>query len=179
MESTSLTKWNVDKAHSEVQFKAKQLVISTVTGQFNEYNAWLETDSESLENATAVFEAEAASISTNSLDRDNHLKSEDFFDAETYPKIKFESTEFRRKEDNTYEMTGNMTIRGITKQITLKVEFGGSMVDPWGNTKAGFEITGKLNRHDFGLKWNAMTEAGGLVVGENINLALNIQMTKS
>jgi polyisoprenoid-binding protein YceI len=179
METSTITKWNIDKAHSEVQFKAKHLVISTVTGQFNEYDAWLETEGDSLENARAKFEAEVASITTNSTDRDNHLKSEDFFDAANHPKITFESTEFRIIEGNTYEMIGNMNIRGISRQITLQVEYGGSMVDPWGNTKSGFEITGKLNRHDYGLKWNAVTEAGGIVVGEYINLSLNMQMAKS
>lgn len=179
METTTVTKWSVDKAHSEIQFKAKHLVISTVTGQFNEYDARLEMEGESLENAKAWFSAEVASISTNSTDRDHHLKSEDFFDAENHPKITFESTSFRLIEENIYEMSGNMTIRSITRPVTLKVEYGGSMVDPWGNTKAGFEISGTLNRHEFGLKWNAVTEAGGMVVGENINLALNIQMSKS
>jgi polyisoprenoid-binding protein YceI len=173
------TKWTIDKAHSEVQFKAKHLVISTVTGQFNEFDAWLETDGENLENASAGFTAEVNSISTGNADRDNHLKSADFFDAENYPQIKFESTNFERVDDNNYKMMGNITMRGTTKEIRLNVEYGGSMVDPYGNSKAGYEITGKVNRHDFGLKWNAVTEAGGVVVGEDIKLALNIQMQKS
>jgi polyisoprenoid-binding protein YceI len=179
METTTLTQWKADIAHSEVEFKAKHLVISTVTGRFNEFDAGLEVEDDHLENATAWFKAEVNSISTGVPDRDTHLKSADFFDAENFPHINFESTEFAKVGENRYQMTGNLTMRGTTKTITLNVEYGGTMVDPWGNTKAGFEITGTVNRHDFGLKWNAVTEAGGLVVGEEIKLALNIQMTKN
>jgi polyisoprenoid-binding protein YceI len=179
METTTITKWTIDKAHSEVQFKAKHLVISTVTGQFNEFDGWLEMEDENLENAKAWFTVDVNSISTNSPDRDNHLKSADFFDAENHPQIKFKSTRFEKKGENTYKMKGDLTMRGTTKEVTLDVEYGGTMVDPWGNTKAGYEITGKVNRHDFGLKWNAVTEAGGLVVGDEIRLALNIQLAKN
>ncbi|MBN2174632.1 MAG: YceI family protein [Bacteroidales bacterium] len=179
METTTIIKWTIDKAHSEVQFKAKHLVISTVTGQFNEFDGWLEIEDDNLENAQAWFTADINSISTNSPDRDNHLKSADFFDAENYPEITFESIEITHVGENQYKMNGNLTMRGITKMIILDVEYGGIMVDPWGNTKAGYEITGKVNRHDFGLKWNATTEAGGLVVGEEIKIALNIQLVKS
>lgn len=179
METTTLTKWTIDKAHSEVQFKAKHLVISTVTGQFSEFDAWIETEGEDLENAKAWFTAEIQSISTNNTDRDKHLKSSEFFDAENHPTIRFESTGFKHAVANDYTMTGNLTIRGITREITLNVEHGGTMVDPYGYTKAGFEITGKINRHDYGLSWNAVTEAGGVVVGEYIKLALNIQMAKN
>lgn len=178
MKTTTITRWNIDKAHSEVQFKVKHLVISTVTGQFNEFDAGLETYGENLDNARAWFSAEVNSISTRNTDRDDHLKSADFFDSENYPQIKFESTGFRRKDNTTYTMTGNLTIRGITKEITLTVDYGGTMVDPYGNTKAGFEISGILNRQEYGLKWSAVTEAGGLVVADEIKLAMNIQMTK-
>ena len=178
METTTITKWTVDKAHSEVLFKAKHLVISTVTGQFNHFDAGMDSEDGTLEHAKAWFHAEVGSITTNNTDRDNHLKSADFFDAANHPRITFESTGFRHLDDDHYTMTGNLTIRGITKEISLNVEYGGTMVDPYGNTKAGYEITGKVNRHDFGLKWNAITEAGGVVVGEEIRLALNIQMIK-
>jgi polyisoprenoid-binding protein YceI len=179
MEATTITKWTIDKAHSEVQFKAKHLVISTVTGQFKDFDGWLEMEDDNLEMARAWFSADVNSISTNSTDRDNHLKSADFFDAEKYSQIKFKSTRFEKIAENAYKMTGNFTIRDITKEITLDVEYGGTMVDPWGSTKAGYEITGKINRHDFGLKWNAVTEAGGLVVGDEIKLVLNIQLAGS
>ena len=179
METTAITKWKIDKAHSEVQFKAKHLVISTVTGQFNEFEAELEMEDDKLENAKAWFRADVNSISTNQPDRDKHLKSADFFDAENHPEITFESIEIAHVDGNQYKMTGNLTMRGITKTITLDVEYGGTMVDPWGNTKAGYEITGKVNRHDFGLKWNAATESGGLVVGKEITLSLNIKLIMS
>ncbi|MBN1337784.1 MAG: YceI family protein [Bacteroidales bacterium] len=179
MKTKVSTKWVVDRAHSEVLFKAKHLVISTVTGQFNEFDAGLEMEEDSMDNANAWFTASVNSVSTNNTDRDNHLKSADFFNAESFPEIRFESVEFVNDGENRYRMTGNLTMRGITKRITLDVEFGGTMADPYGNIKAGYEITGKLNRHDFGLKWNAVTEAGGLVVGDEIKLALNIQMVRS
>jgi len=179
METMAITKWTIDKSHSEIQFKAKHLVISTVTGQFNEFDGWLELEDQYLENAKAWFTADVNSISTNSTDRDNHLKSADFFDAVNYPEIKFESKRFVKTGENNYQMTGNLTIKNITKEITLDVQYGGTMVDPWGNTKAGYEISGKVNRHDFGLKWNAVAEAGGLVVGDEIKLALNVQLSGS
>lgn len=178
METTTITKWKVDQTHSEIQFKAKHLVISTVTGFFREFDAGIEMEDGNLENASAWFKADVNSISTNQSDRDDHLKSADFFDAETYPNIVFRSTSFEKKDENHYQMTGNFTMRGVTKEITLNVEYGGSMVDPYGNMKAGYEISGKINRHEFGLKWNAVTEAGGLVVSDEIKLALNIQMVR-
>ena len=178
MEAETKTTWKIDKMHSEVQFKARHLVISTVSGHFTEFDAGLEMEDDNIANASAWFTTDLSSISTNQPDRDNHLKSADFFDAENHPQIKFESTGFKKLDDNHYEMTGNMTIRGTTKEIKLNVEYGGTMVDPYGNTKAGYEITGSINRHDFGLTWNAVTETGGVVVGENIKLALNIQMVK-
>ncbi len=179
METMTVTKWSIDKMHSEVQFKARHLVISTVSGQFNEFDAGLEVEGDDLENARAWFTADVNSVATGVSDRDNHLKSDDFFNADKYPQIKFESTQIEKTGDQEYQMTGNLTIRDITKKITLNVEYGGTMQDPYGNTKAGFEISGKINRHDFGLKWNAVTEAGSVVVGENIKIALNIQMIKS
>jgi len=179
METMTITKWTVDKMHSEVQFKARHLVISTVTGKLNEFDAGLEAEDDNLENAKAWFTAEINSISTGVTDRDNHLKSADFFDAENHPKIEFKSTQIERSGEDQYKMTGDLTIRGITKEITLDVTYGGTMTDPYGNTKAGFEITGKVNRHEFGLKWNAVTEAGGVVVGPDITIALNMQMMKN
>lgn len=178
MNTPNVTKWSIDKAHSEVQFKVKHLVIATVTGQFNDFDATLETSGKDLTGAKAEFTASVDSISTNSTDRDNHLKSVDFFDAANHPEIRFVSTKFDKTGEDTYTMTGNLTIRGTTKEVTLNVEAGGIIVDPWGNTKAGFEITGRINRFDYGLHWNSVTEAGGLVVGPEIKLALNVEMTK-
>lgn len=175
--TATATKWTVDPAHSEVGFKVKHLVISTVTGQFGSFDATLETEDGSFDGAKASFEADIESISTGNEDRDTHLKSEDFFNAENHPKLTFESTSFKKKSDNNYELTGNLTIRGTTKEVTLNVVHGGTVEDPYGNTKAGFEITGKINRKEFGLEWNAVTEAGNVVVGDKVSLQLDIQLT--
>lgn len=177
--STKKGTWNIDPAHSEVQFKVKHLVISTVTGQFTSFSGGLEVNGEDFDNARAVFEAEVNSISTNNNDRDNHLKSADFFDAENHPKLTFVSTSFKKNPDDSYEVTGDITIRGNSNPIVLKVEHGGTMVDSYGNTKAGFEVSGKINRKDFGLEWNGVTEAGGIVVGDEVKLLLNLQFAKN
>ena len=172
------TKWITDAAHSEVLFKAKHLVISTVTGKFKTFDAEIESESDDFDNAKARFTAQINSIDTNMEQRDGHLKSDDFFNAEKYPTLSFVSSSFVKKSDTDYELTGDLTIRDVTKSVTLAVEYGGKMVDFYGNTKAGFEITGKVNRKDFNLKWNGVTEAGGIVVGEEIKLVLNIQMAE-
>ncbi|MGS2763730.1 YceI family protein [Sinomicrobium sp. M5D2P9] len=179
METAKKVTWSIDPAHSEVQFKVKHLVISTVTGQFTSFSGGLETEGESFENARAVFEAEVDSISTNNKDRDNHLKSGDFFDGGNHPKIIFVSSGFKKNGEDIYEVTGDITIRGNTKPIVLKAEYGGTMVDPYGNTKAGFEFTGKLNRKAFGLEWNGVTETGGIVVGDEVKLLINMQYVKN
>lgn len=178
METAVKTTWTIDPTHSEVQFKVKHLVISTVTGNFSEFAGTLETSGDTFEDTRATFEANIASISTNNTDRDNHLKSADFFDAENHPKLKFESTSWNKIDEETFEMKGIMTIRGNSKEVTLKASYGGTMVDPYGNTKAGFEISGKINRKEFGLSWSAVTEAGGVVVSDEVRLALNVQFSK-
>jgi polyisoprenoid-binding protein YceI len=180
MSTTTKTLWKIDPTHSEIQFKVKHLVISTVTGNFKSFDGRLETDGENFfQNASAYFEADINSISTNNEDRDNHLKSDDFFNAGEYPKLTFESTSFERVGDSRYKLTGNLTIREVTKEIELEVTHGGTVEDPYGNTKAGFEVTGTINRKEFGLKWNAVTEAGNVVVGDNIKLQLNIQLVQN
>jgi len=171
--------WTIDPAHSEVQFKVKHLVISTVTGSFDRFSGQLETSSDDFTPATINFEAEVDSINTNNADRDNHLKSADFFDAANHPKISFVSESFEKTGESTYKLTGNFTMRGTTKKITLDVEHGGVMTDPYGNTKAGFELQGKVSRKEFGLSWNAVTEAGGVVVADEVKLLLNIQLAKN
>lgn len=170
--------WTIDPSHSEVQFKIKHLVISTVTGQFNEFTGTLDQAGEGFEGAKASFEAKIDSISTNNADRDGHLKSPDFFDAASFPVLKFESTKFENKGGDKYAITGNFTIKDVTKEVTLDAEYGGSMVDFYGNEKAGFEITGKINRKDFGLNWSAVTEAGGIVVSDEVKLNLNVQFAR-
>ena len=175
METAVKTVWAIDPTHSEIQFKVKHLVISTVTGSFSKFSGSIEKTGDDFEHAKAQFEAEIDSISTNNTDRDNHLKSADFFDASNHPVLRFNSTSFIKKNDDEYALNGIIQIRGVQKEIKLNAIFGGTMVDPYGNTKAGFEITGKLNRKEFGLAWSATTEAGGIVVSDEVKLVLNVQ----
>ncbi len=177
METQTKTKWVVDPTHSEVHFKVKHLVISTVTGTFKTFSGSLETANEDFTDASVKFVLETASIDTNQEQRDEHLKSADFFDAAQYPQITFNSTSFT-KDGEDYQLSGDLTIRDVTKPVTLAVEFGGSATDFYGNNKAGFEISGKINRKDFGLTWSGITEAGAIVVGEEVKLSINLQLTK-
>ena len=174
----TLTKWSIDPMHSEVQFKVKHLVISTVSGFFKSFEGSLESDDEDFEHAKIEFSIDINSIDTNQSQRDEHLKSAEFFDAATYPHIKFRSTSFKKTDDDEYELKGDLTIKNVTNPVSLNVEFGGSAADFYGNTKAGFEITGKINRKEFGLTWDGVTEAGSIVVGEDIKLTINAQLTK-
>lgn len=170
--STS-TKWSIDPTHSEVSFKVKHLVISTVTGYFKSFEGGAETTSDDdFNGATVSFSADINSIDTNQSDRDNHLKSADFFDAENHPKLSFTG------QLNGDKLVGDLTMRGTTKQVELTVDFGGIAGDPYGNTKAGFEIEGKVSRKEFGLTWNAVTEAGSVVVSDQVRIILSVQLVK-
>ena len=176
METLKKTKWAIDNTHSEVQFKVKHLVISTATGQFNSFEGTLEAG-DNFDGATVNFSLDANSIDTNVADRDNHLKSAEFFDVENYPNLTF-SGELKNKEDDEYTLSGDLTIKDTTKKVDLKVTYGGQMVDGYGQHKAGFEIEGKINRKEFGLTWDMITEAGGVVVGDHVRLILNVQLIK-
>ena len=172
--------WNIDPMHSEVQFKVKHLVISTVTGNFKNYEGTITTKSDNnFDDAGVAFSLDVASISTNQADRDNHLKSGEFFDAEKFPKIKFTQGKLVKKAGDDYTLNGHLTIKETTLPITLNASLGGITKDAWGNTKAGFEINGKINRKDFGMTWNAATEAGGLVVSEDVKFDINVQVAKA
>ncbi|WP_316813464.1 YceI family protein [Pedobacter heparinus] len=171
------TNWALDPTHSELQFKVKHLMITTVTGSLNALTASLTAEADDFENAQVKFEAETASINTGNSDRDNHLKSGDFFNADEFPKVTFESTAFTKDGDD-YTLTGDLTIKGVTKPVKLAVEFGGIATDPWGNTKAGFTISGKINRTDFGLTWNAALETGGVMVSEEVKILGELQFVK-
>lgn len=173
-----MAKWSIDSTHSEITFKVKHLVISTVTGKFKEFDASIESDNEDFENASITFEAAINSIDTGNEDRDNHLKSDDFFNAGEHPKLVFKSTSFKKTGDGEYKLVGDLTIRGNTKTVELDAEYGGTVQDPYGQTKAGFEVAGKINRKEFGLKWNAVTEAGSVVVSDEVKLNLNVQFVK-
>jgi polyisoprenoid-binding protein YceI len=172
------TKWVIDPMHSEVQFKVKHLVISTVTGFFKSFEGELDTTNDDFEDADISFSLDIDSIDTNQSQRDGHLKSPEFFDADQFPKITFKSTSFKKTEDDEYELKGDLTAKGITKPVTLEAEFGGSTDDFYGNTKAGFEVTGKINRKEFGLTWDGVTEAGSIVLGEDIKILINLQFAK-
>jgi len=173
MSTASKTNWKIDKAHSEIAFKVKHMMISTVTGHFEDVDATVETDKDDFMNANFSFIAKTASINTNNSDRDAHLKSDDFFNTEKYPELKFKSTSFDRNK-----LTGNLTIRDISKEIQLDVDFNGIAVDPYGQTKAGFEVKGNINRKDFNLMWSAITEAGSVVVGDTVRLIADLQFIK-
>jgi polyisoprenoid-binding protein YceI len=172
------TKWVIDPMHSEVQFKVKHLVISTVTGFFKSFEGSLETVNDDFEDAEISFALNIDSVDTNQSHRDEHLKSADFFDAAQYPQITFKSTSFKKTGDDEFELTGDLTIKDVTKPVTLDVEYGGSTDDFYGNTKAGFEVTGKINRKEFGLTYDGVTEAGSVVLGEDIKLLINVQFAK-
>lgn len=171
------TNWTLDPTHSELQFKVKHLMITTVTGSLNVLTASLTSESDDFENAQVKFEADTASIDTGNNDRDNHLKSGDFFNADEFPKVSFESTSLT-KDGSDYTLKGDLTIKGVTKPVKLAVEFGGIATDPWGNTKAGFTISGKINRTDFGLTWNAALETGGVMVSEEVKILGELQFVK-
>ncbi len=169
------TKWVLDPSHSEIQFKIRHLMITNVTGSFGKFNADVETSGENFESAKISFTAEVDSITTNNEQRDGHLKSADFFETSKYPALTFISTTFEKVSGEEYTLTGDMTFHGITKNIKLHVEHGGIIKDPWGNTRTGFTIEGKISRKDFGLLWNAATETGGLVVSDEVKLHASVE----
>ena len=170
--------YKIDATHSEIGFKIKHLVITTISGSFSKFDATMESSKPDFTDASITFEADVDSITTNNEQRDGHLKSDDFFNAESFPKINFKSTSIEKKGDNEYTLHGDLTIRDVTKNIALHVEHGGSVIDPWGQSKEGFELTGKISRKEFGLKWSALTEAGGAVVSDEVRLHLSVQMIK-
>lgn len=173
METAVKTKWNIDKTHSEVGFKVKHMMISTVKGHFEDYKASVETADDSFSDASFSFSAKIDSINTKNGDRDNHLKSDDFFNASEYPEMTFKSKSFDGEN-----LVGDLTIRDVTEEVILEVDFNGVAVDPYGKTKAGFEMRGKINRKDFNLTWSAVTEAGSIVVADIVNLAIDAQFVK-
>ncbi len=172
------TTWSIDPTHSEIGFKVKHMMFTNVSGRFDHYEATVTTEDESFENAQLTFSAEVSSINTNNTDRDNHLKSADFFDAENNPSLTFKSTGFTKIDEDHYELDGNLTIKGIEKAVKFPVEFSGIMTDPWGNTKVGLNVLGKINRKDWGLNWNSALETGGVLVGEEVKMNIELQLAK-
>ncbi len=173
----SNTTWNLDPTHSELQFKVKHLMITTVTGNLKSFDASLKADNDDFSTAEISFEGDIHSLDTGNTDRDNHLKSGDFFDAEKFPTMRFISSSVE-KEGEDLVVKGDLSIRDVTKPVKLTAEFGGIATDPWGNTKAGFTLSGKINRNDFGLNWNAALETGGVMVSEDVRILGELQFVK-
>lgn len=173
-----MTTWKIDNAHSQVQFKIKHLVVTTVSGIFNKFDATAESSKDDFTDAKVTFEADIDSINTGNAQRDGHLKSDDFFNAEKYPKLRFVSKAVKKIDKENYKLEGDLTIRDITKPITLDVVYGGTVKNPYGKTVAGFEVNGKLNRKEYGLKWYAATEAGQIVVSDEVRIEIGVEMIK-
>jgi len=169
----------IDPSHSRVQFKVKHLMISNVLGSFKEFEGKASMIEDDFLSTVVSFSINSASIDTEAVDRDTHLKSADFFDVEKYPKITFEGKGMTQKDEENYELTGNLTIKDITKPVTLAVEFGGLMNDPWGNKKAGFSVTGEINRKDWGMVWNAALETGGVLVSDKVKILCDVEFAIS
>jgi polyisoprenoid-binding protein YceI len=170
--------WKIDPTHSDVEFKIKHLMITNVTGYFGKYDATVETTGDDFTDSKISFETDVNSITTKNADRDQHLQGEDFFHAAQYPKITFVSTSVQKVDNETLKITGDLTMRGVTKPVTLDVEYSGIVKDPYGQTKAGFEVKGKVNRKDFGVSFNGITDNGGLMLGEEVKLQASVQLVK-
>lgn len=172
------TKWAIDPTHSTIGFKVKHMMFTNVSGKFENYEAHIVTEGDDFSKSNIEFSADINSIDTRNLDRDNHLKSADFFDTENHPKMTFKASSLTKIDDENYEIAGDLSIRGVTKFVKLPAEFSGLMTDPWGNTKAGLNISGKVNRKDWGLNWNSALETGGVLVSEDVKLDIELQLIK-
>ncbi len=170
--------WKLDPMHSDVQFKIRHLMVTNVTGSFKKFDVTVETETDDFSTVKNIeFTADINSINTNDEQRDAHLKSADFFEAEKYPQLKFTSTSYQKNGDEA-TLTGDLTMKGVTKPATINVEFGGNVVDPYGRSKAGFTVTGKISRKEFGLTWGAVTETGNIVLGDDVRFICEIQLVK-
>jgi polyisoprenoid-binding protein YceI len=172
------TNWNIDKSHSHILFGVKHMVISTVTGYFRIFDGKLVTKGDDFNNGYIEFNINTSSINTDNEQRDKHLQSPDFFDAAKYPNITFKSKYMKKLNDNEYELIGNLTMKNVTKEIKLNVEYNGTIKDPYGKTRAGFKLSGKLDRFDYGLEWSKTIETGGLVVGKEVKIDAEIEVVK-
>jgi polyisoprenoid-binding protein YceI len=171
------TKWTIDNAHSELHFKVRHMMVSWVTGSFKQFNAEVETNGDDISTAKVRFTAEISSITTNNEQRDAHLRTGDFFDAENHPQLTFESSKLEKIDDENYKVYGTLTMRGVSKNIVLNAEFGGFAQDPWGNTRIGISVSGKINRKDFGVSFSMVSETGGILLGEE-TINANTQFIK-
>jgi polyisoprenoid-binding protein YceI len=178
MSSSEKTKWAIDPAHSEISFKVKHLMITNVKGVFKEFSGSAIATGNDFITSEIDFSVNTASVDTGSADRDGHLKSADFFEVEKYPVMTFKGTSLKKSDDSNYVLNGDLTIKGVTKPVKLNVEFSGTMKDPWGNQKAGYSVSGKINRKDWGLNWNAALEAGGVLVSDEVTINADVQLVK-
>jgi polyisoprenoid-binding protein YceI len=178
METLLKTQWLIDTTHSEITFKVKHLMISSVKGAFRKFNAEVSSKGESFSDATVDLDIDVTSIDTGDTQRDAHLRGVDFLDAEKFPNIHFKTVQFENTGSGNYNLTGNLTMHGVTKPVQLKAELGGIAKDPWGNKKAGFTVEGVINRKDWDLNWNAALEAGGVLVSEEVKVVAEIQLIK-
>lgn len=172
------TKWVLDPAHSEIDFKVRHMMITNVKGEFRNFDGLILANGDDFSTGSVELNIESGSIFTNNTDRDNHLKSADFFDAENFKALKFTSSSLTKLDDENYRLKGLLSIKGIEKEITFDVEFGGINKDPWGNLKAGFSLSGKINRKDWGLNWNAALETGGVLVSDEVKINAEVQFVK-
>jgi len=172
------TKWAFDQSHSEIGFSVTHMVIADVDGQFHKYDGTVESNGENWKNTNITFNIDVASIDTDNEDRDKHLRSDDFFNAEKYPQITFVGKSMKKVGENKYKLTGDFTMRDVTKEITLDVENKGTITDPWGNTRTGFKINGTVNRMDYGVKWSKSLDTGGLVVGNEVEIEISVELIK-
>lgn len=173
------TKWIVDPAHSSIEFTIRHMMIAKVKGAFHTFEANIEADPTDLTTADVQFSIDLSSIDTRNNDRDAHLRTADFFDVENNPKMTFQSTQITKKGDGEYSVTGNLNLHGVTRTETFSVTFEGEGKDPWGNEKVGFSGQGSLKRSDYGLTWNAALETGGVLVGDEVKILLEIEASKA
>jgi len=174
----AITKWIIDPTHSEIHFKVRHLMVSWVTGNFKQFNAALETDDNDITTAKLHFTADIDSISTNNEQRDAHLKTGDFFDAQNHPQLTFEGDKLEKLNGDNYKLYGTLTMRGQSKKVVLNVEYGGITQDPWGNTRQGFSVSGKINRKDFGVSFGMVSETGGVLLGDDVTINANAEFVK-
>ncbi|MBS4060920.1 MAG: polyisoprenoid-binding protein [Bacteroidetes bacterium] len=172
------TSWVIDPTHSEILFKVKHLMITNVKGEFRKFEASVQSIGDDFSKGSVKAKIDATSVFTNNNDRDNHLRSADFFDVENFAELSFEGTSFTKLDDENYQLKGLLTIKGISKEVSFDVEFGGINKDPWGNQKAGFSLSGKINRKDWGLNWNAALETGGVLVSDEVKINAELQFVK-
>jgi polyisoprenoid-binding protein YceI len=171
-------KWLLDPMHSELQFKIKHLMISNVSGALKSFQAEVETEEEDFSTAEINLTAQMDSISTNNEQRDAHLRNSDFFEVDKYPELKFKSTKVEKIDADTFVLHGELTLKGVTKPVKLNVEFNGTTKDPWGGERAGFVVTGKINRADWGVNFNSALETGGVLLGEEVKIHSELEFVK-